>query len=282
MQSLQNIIKPGTNRQNVWISSYDERPSNLFNGVDQRLIIEIINTNTTKPSLFTTGIMRWYANTRGTLFSLIEYTHQNNVDIAYTSSMLKTKSCLETSILSKFYKNDEISPFISKTVTKEKIFYRTAGGRYWKVITNESSGTGALSEKLAFIKTLLATQVISLLSSSTFWWYYSCHYDMFNLKDYMIFAFRFSNYYTEISTALDKLGKEYLNSVAKNAKNKIINSQTRGAVEQKQYVISKSKPIIDEIDKALAKHYGFTEEELDFIINYDIKYRMGSELEGEE
>ncbi|MBQ6245925.1 MAG: hypothetical protein IJK04_03590 [Kiritimatiellae bacterium] len=39
-----------------------------------------------------------------------------------------------------------------------------------------------------------------------------------------------------------------------------------------------SKPIIDEIDELLAKHYGFTEEELDFIINYDIKYRMGNEL----
>jgi hypothetical protein len=26
---------------------------------------------------------------------------------------------------------------------------------------------------------------------------------------------------------------------------------------------------------ALAKHYGFAAEELDFIINYDIKYRMG-------
>ena len=40
-----------------------------------------------------------------------------------------------------------------------------------------------------------------------------------------------------------------------------------------------SKPIIDEIDKVPCKHYGFTEEELDFIINYDIKYRMGDELE---
>ncbi len=36
-----------------------------------------------------------------------------------------------------------------------------------------------------------------------------------------------------------------------------------------------SKPIIDEIDRVLARHYGFTDEELDFIINYDIKYRMG-------
>jgi len=25
----------------------------------------------------------------------------------------------------------------------------------------------------------------------------------------------------------------------------------------------------------LARHYGFTAEELDFIINYDIKYRLG-------
>ncbi len=47
------------------------------------------------------------------------------------------------------------------------------------------------------------------------------------------------------------------------------------------YYPVKSKLIIDEIDKVLAQHYGFTEEELDFIINYDIKYRMGDELSDE-
>ena len=45
-----------------------------------------------------------------------------------------------------------------------------------------------------------------------------------------------------------------------------------------EYYPKKSKKMIDKIDKALTKHYGFTEEELDFIINYDIKYRMGDEL----
>jgi len=44
----------------------------------------------------------------------------------------------------------------------------------------------------------------------------------------------------------------------------------------------KSKPIIDEIDNVLAKHCGFTAEELDLIINYDIKYRMGKELDNGE
>ena len=49
-----------------------------------------------------------------------------------------------------------------------------------------------------------------------------------------------------------------------------------------QCIIPKhSKPIIDEIDCVLARCYGFTEEELDFIVNYDIKYRMGRDPETE-
>ena len=66
---------------------------------------------------------------------------------------------------------------------------------------------------------------------------------------------------------------------------KLMKDYRKNAVHTKRgntkcYNISanRSKPIIDEIDELLAKHYGFTEEELDFIINYDIKYRMGDEL----
>ena len=43
-----------------------------------------------------------------------------------------------------------------------------------------------------------------------------------------------------------------------------------------------SKSFLDDIDHALAKHYGFTGEETDFIINYDIKYRMGRDSQEEE
>ena len=52
-----------------------------------------------------------------------------------------------------------------------------------------------------------------------------------------------------------------------------------GRAETQSFKIQKSKSIIDQIDQALAKHYGFTDEELDFIINYDIKYRMGRAVE---
>jgi hypothetical protein len=37
-----------------------------------------------------------------------------------------------------------------------------------------------------------------------------------------------------------------------------------------------------DIDAFLAKHYGLMDEELDFIVNYDIHYRMGRDGGDEE
>ena len=37
-----------------------------------------------------------------------------------------------------------------------------------------------------------------------------------------------------------------------------------------------------EIDRVLAKHYNLTDEEPDFIINYDIKYRLGTDEADED
>lgn len=36
-----------------------------------------------------------------------------------------------------------------------------------------------------------------------------------------------------------------------------------------------SKSIIDEADALIGKYYALTEEEVDFIINFDYKYRLG-------
>lgn len=285
MISLQNLIKPKpeTNGRSVWISAYDERPSSLFDGVDQRLIIEIIGKSEANNHLYTTGIKRWYASTRNSLFNTIDYALQSNSNLKYTTSILKIKNdIIETGILNKIYSNKAISYLKSEKATKNLIYYRTAGGRYWKVISDKLSGTDAVSEKAAYFNIISSYQAISLISSSTFWWYYSCHFDMFNLKDYMIFGFRFSEPNPETLNLLDKLGKEYSISLENNAEIKTINSKTKGSVEQKQYLVNKSKDIIDKIDTVLAKHFNFSNEELDFIINYDIKNRMGKELDNEE
>ena len=73
-----------------------------------------------------------------------------------------------------------------------------------------------------------------------------------------------------------------MDSYIKNKERRSSFYKTTGKVEYDEFYPGLSKPIIDQIDTVLADHYGFTPEELDFIINYDIKYRMGKELEGDE
>lgn len=70
--------------------------------------------------------------------------------------------------------------------------------------------------------------------------------------------------------------EKYLMKDFESNKEKRFN-KTTGCVES-YYYPAKSKHIINRIDAEFAAHYGFSEEELDFIINYDIKYRMGDEL----
>jgi hypothetical protein len=53
-------------------------------------------------------------------------------------------------------------------------------------------------------------------------------------------------------------------------------------VEMQKFFPKLSKPILDKIDSTLARYYGFTDEELDFIINYDIKYRLGADADEDE
>ncbi len=281
MESLQSIIKPTTDNM-VWISCYDERPSGLFNGVDQRLIIELLS-RTKEKGLFTTGIRRWLSENRGLLFNTLNYTPNAYSVMSLTNSILKFKSSIEMQMIEKLYDNPVINCYKSTLSSNAEncIYYRTAGGRYWKIFLDKSFGTNNASEKSAIIYPISKYVIISILSSDVFWWYYSLHFDMFNLKDYMIFAFRYTVKTKEEESLLEHLGVKYIASLEDNSVSKSITAK-HGSVVQKQYYVRKSKPIIDEIDKVLAKHYGFTEEELDFIINYDIKYRMGDELSGEE
>lgn len=48
-------------------------------------------------------------------------------------------------------------------------------------------------------------------------------------------------------------------------------------IETQTFNIKLSKQIIDEIDVLIGPIYGLSEEEIEFIINYDIKYRMSSD-----
>ena len=84
------------------------------------------------------------------------------------------------------------------------------------------------------------------------------------------------------SKIVQRMGENYLKDIKKNSRPLVRRQKGKGTAETQSFIINKSKPIIDQIDTILSQHYDFTQEELDFIINYDIKYRMGKELESGE
>lgn len=127
--------------------------------------------------------------------------------------------------------------------------------------------------------------VLAILSSSMFFVYYimwsSCQ--VVNSRDFNL-PISLSKMAPEYIQRLSELGKALQHDYQKHSKIKERNYSKKGrtfTMKKQHFFIKFSKPIIDEIDKVLAQHYGFTEEELDFIINYDIKYRMGDELNEE-
>ncbi len=72
-----------------------------------------------------------------------------------------------------------------------------------------------------------------------------------------------------------QLAKVFVRLMNDYKKNSII--RQRSDCEYQEFRPSMSKATIDEIDAMLATHYGFTDQELDFVINFEIKYRMGQD-----
>jgi hypothetical protein len=54
----------------------------------------------------------------------------------------------------------------------------------------------------------------------------------------------------------------------------------KGEITVQYFNFRPAKPIMDRIDAMIAEDYNLTHHELDSVVNYDIKYRMGKELEG--
>ena len=121
----------------------------------------------------------------------------------------------------------------------------------------------------------------ALLNSNLFYTYFISFGDCFHLSDTLASGFPVTDDLLK-DPLLAGLSKRLMQDLKAHAAKKVITTKDGDKIAYDEFFVSKSKPIIDEIDSVLAKHYGFTDEELDFIINYDIKYRMGQGAGGDE
>ena len=175
---------------------------------------------------------------------------------------------------------------LGSELSGNSIFYYHAAPIYWgKALNNLKPLTIrrlniADSYKKQNITELYRDFVFDLIHSTLFFYYWIVFSDCYNLT---------KKYFNEFKVPTIQDNKEWsllsdeLNAdMIKNMQVAEYTYKNRGVVRFAQFFPKRSKKILNEIDKLLAQHYGFTEEELDFIINYDIKYRMGDELGNED
>ena len=138
-------------------------------------------------------------------------------------------------------------------------------------------------KKICFASNQDRDVFLALLNSTLFYWLLTIYSDCRNLNKREIDSARLdiAKANPKVILQLTDLSQELMEDIRKNAKMLTMSYRDMGALQIQCTYPKYSKSIIDEIDRVLAKHYGFTDEELDFIINYDIKYRMGQNS-GEE
>lgn len=273
-----------------YISNYAERPSKLFEGAERNLSIFIsqIQSKNERSLIRTTYYYKWKAEHRNLLFQNISYYDAN--EVATSNNFPKISSLSEYNILKKFQTIKRTIGYYSVRDSRNIFYYKNSGGRYWKFMAtfkplfylNGAKSTSSRETHLYFSTDDELKIFTSILNSSLYFWYYVMNSDARtnNPSDLRDFPVSYESIKNNQKERLILLCTTLMQELQKNAV--MVDAVYRtGDVRFAQYFPAKSKPIIDEIDKILAKHYGFTDEELDFIINYDIKYRMGDELNEE-
>lgn len=275
--SLSGIHRILTSKcDDIYISSYAVRPQPVFkNAVVNTSILAFRKTEKACHGIHATKMYRKGKNFN--LQNLVDNLQFVEVkDYVLFGRIPKISLEMEKNILGKLAKCDRLRKYVRKEGSP--IYYRFAGGRYFKVVTNYSNGSSA--ERAMYFDKKYADAIGCILSSNLSFWFYQIYSDNLNWKSYEIENTPIPQLTDEAIAQLNQLYAEYLSDIEENANKRQTTGTSSYTVDSfKEYKIGKSKAIIDKIDDLICPLYGLSQDETDFIKNYELEFRMSGENE---
>ena len=270
--------REGVLTQSSWVSSYDIRPSSLFNGVAQRLCIMLTRRDLQRCS-YVGGYRRWSEEERTHILELTTYTSADN-GFQTRSVIPKIASHVERLILSRLcdLPLSALNSKVARPIYVHRIVRYFVKALPFAPLFVDAVGSHGKSEDYKEFRFVddFANPVCAILNSSLFYWYWRVHGDGFHCGYGDVYRMCLSRPLEPgVAAELTRLQESFTHTLKASSRVKTVTTST-GRITYQEFYPKKAKPITDEIDTVLARHYGFTDEELDFIINYDIKYRMGA------
>src|SRR5579875_184230 len=115
------------------------------------------------------------------------------------------------------------------------------------------------------------------LNSNLFYWLVTTSSDCrnLNMREVLGLPLDLAKIHPRLVGELCQLSQELECDLRKHARMCPLSVRGRGRLTIQCIYPARSKWLIDEIDRVLARHYGFSAEELDFLLYYDDKYRRG-------
>ena len=257
--------------------SGDAHPSVLFPGVKFRLAIFLSSTYSENKGLYTTKYSKWLTEEREGLFELIEYVSVNQKSQSF---ICKLSTHVHRNIIEKLLKHNGSFALHQGQHTT---YYHNAPVHWIRAHSfipyfhSERDGEKISTQlkPMTFERENYALAATGVICSSLFYIWWVTNSDCYHLNKREINGFPINLSNTDLAPKIAPIAEHLMTDIKEKSKRRVYVYETSGRVEYDEFYLKESKAIIDEIDRVLARHYGFTDEELDYIINYDIKYRMG-------
>ena len=266
---------------------FDDRPGKLFDGLQHcrsAIFVAQMRIDQRAGSIYGAKFQRWSSKVRDCLFPGITFTGVPDI-AGYRGIFPKLATEFQVSVFRRL-RDKALRPIalhIKRSPTREFVFYQEAM-QYWAKATyglpfyskNGVEGPPPHGRYLFTEEPSSAQCIGAIINSSLFYVYFVTNGDCFHLSDKMVRDFPVADSMMK-DADLARLTRALMKDLHGNAQRKTISTQTGDSIMYEEFSAGGSKLVIDEIDRILSEHYGFTDEELDFIVNYDIKYRMGSD-----
>lgn len=261
-----------------WFSGYAIRPAKLFDGVDQRLCIFVGHSSPEKAT-YVGGYRHWYAEERETLFFTISY--QSQMAVHRLGRLPQLASDVGKQILDKIELQSKrvVKSFFAR-INAHLIHYHRSP-RYWiRAMDFEPHFKSATKDRsihhfrdISVESEMAAATICCLVNSSLFFFWFVTIGNGRNIMGRDVEEFPLG--------VVDAIGARAIGLNAALMQSFKDNSfvRVRTDCEFQEFRPSLSKSEIDEMDALFAQHFDFTAQQLDYLVNYDIKYRMGQGIE---
>jgi hypothetical protein len=276
MQPARSLLGQGE----VHHVSFSTRPSKLFEGAEQRLTI-FVRCAQRPPAIYSGGYRKWSASERPSLFATVAYTR---ADPLANRFMIwpKIVSKEQLGVFEQLGTNRALEGS-GVLGTGSCLYYKNTGIRYFNTVSLRpprcwinGKATSSSRETTLEVRPEWRGMVHCLLLSSIFFMHHQVTSNCRDLNPADI-AWAPAPTMTEPHPALDRLSAKVERDYVSKAKMIRMNNKKTGLVELESLTPARSKPVLDEIDLELAPYLGLNQAQVDYIVNYDIKYRMGSD-----